>query len=160
MFQHPLVRGIAVVAIFVVTAEIVVGLTSFAWAAISVPIPLTNYTINLGELPQWVIAIVAALGLWKSWRIEKHMAEVALQTTATATDMRDVKHETNSMRTAIEAAKLAEGILAGRKEAHEEIATQAAVDKQAVRTDAISDAETAATIKTIETPTGEKGKET
>jgi hypothetical protein len=147
--HHPIVRGVTYVAIFVVAAEIAVALTSFAWADVIVPIPFTATTVNLGELPQWVIALVAGVGLWKSWRIEQHVAAVAASTHDTAADMRDVKHETNSMRTALEAAKLAEGKLAGRRELHAEIAEQSITDKATVRTDAISDAETADKIKII-----------
>jgi len=82
------------------------------------PLPTTPIVLNLGDLPGWIIAAVAAAGLWKSWRAERKL-------TVVANDVAAVKHETNSMRAALEAAKLAEGNLAGRKELHAELAQEA-----------------------------------
>jgi hypothetical protein len=88
------------------------------------PLPTTPIVLDIGEFPGWIIAGIAALGLWKSWRTERKLAGVAQ-------DVAAVKHETNSMRTALEAAKLAEGNLAGRKELHAEQAITAAEQREA-----------------------------
>jgi hypothetical protein len=144
VFRHPLFIGLGLVAAFVALAELALLLAPSAWADVLVPVPMTNIVISLGELPQWVIAVVAATGLWKSWRVEQHMVAVAR-------DMHDVKHETNSMRTALEAAKLAEGKLVGRRELRDELASSDAQTKEVTRAAAISDAETAAKVESIKT---------
>src|ERR1700694_555495 len=149
MFRHPLFVGLLLVASFVALAELLLLLFApSAWADVLIPIPMTNGVVSLGELPQWIIAALAATGLWKSWRVEQHMVAVAA-------DMHDVKHETNSMRTPLEAAKLAEGKLEGRKELHAEQASIAAEDKEVAHTDAIADAETAAKVESIKTASEE-----
>jgi hypothetical protein len=84
------------------------------------PLPTTPILIDVGDLPAWLIALIAGASLWKSWRAEHKLTKVAA-------DMAQVKHETNGMRAALEAAKLAEGNLAGRKELHEEQASRASV---------------------------------
>jgi hypothetical protein len=149
MFNHPLVKGAALVAIFVVAAELLVGLTSFAWATVSVPIPLTGYTIDLGELPQWIIALVAAGGLWKSWKAEQHAAIAAKAALASAEQIGLIHKETNSMRAALELAATAKGELAGREKLTAELAGQGEADKATVRTNAIADAESEAKIEAI-----------
>jgi hypothetical protein len=83
------------------------------------PVPTTPVVVDLGELPGWIIAIIAGMWLWKSWRADHKLIGVA-------NDLAAVKHETNSMRAALEAAKLAEGNLAGRKELHAELAQEIA----------------------------------
>lgn len=69
--------------------------------------PFPEIALDIGSFPQWIVAIVAALGLWKSW--------------VTSRDMKQVKRETNGMRAALESAKHAEGVLEGRKERNEEL---------------------------------------
>jgi hypothetical protein len=96
MHKHPLVIGLALVCGFIGLAQGVAGFLPPAWADTLIPVPLTPIVISLGDLPPWIIAFIAGLGLWKSWRVEQHMVSVAA-------DMHDVRHETNSMRTAIEA---------------------------------------------------------
>src|SRR3990167_3558876 len=98
-------------------------------------IPIGSVVIDIGELSQWFIAIAAAFVVYKVWRAEGKVSEIR-------EDISKVRHETNSMRSALELASRAEGRLAGRQEMREE--TVAA--KEIVRTDAVADAETAAKV--------------
>lgn len=135
MWQHPIVRGAVGVAAFVVVAEITLDvLQPVAWAAVMIPLT-ERITISLGDLPQWVIAIVAAGGFWKAYNAEKHAREAVGK-------IEEVRHETNSMRTAIEASKLAQGKREGRAEVRDEIAAEKVVQRE----DAVADAATAAKI--------------
>jgi len=66
-----------------------------------------HLTIDLGEVPQWIAAFAAAFAAWKSSRA--------------MTKIEQVRHETNSMREALERAR----VLEGRKQVHDEIAEAA-----------------------------------
>ena len=160
LWRHPIVKGAISIAAFVAIAEIAVAATSFAWANVIVPIPLTPIVISLGDLPQWIIALVAGAGLWKSWSIERHVAVVAQTAAVTAADMKDVKQQTNGMVTALKAAELASGKLEGRKELQAEIVQQAVSEKELKRADAVADAETAVKLTLIRTtPVADTTKE-
>ncbi len=102
-------------------------------------IPVGSVIIDIGEVPQWFIAIAAAFVVYKVWRSEHKVSEIR-------EDVSKVRHETNSMRAALELASRAEGRLAGRQEMREETAAARIVAKETVRTDAVADAETAAKV--------------
>ena len=132
LFQHPLVRGGLAVAAGVALAEFALLFAPEAWAAVTLPIPLTPIIINLGELPQWIIAVAGGMGLWKSWRAEQQARRAAHVATAASVQIEksaaqiDLIHkETNSMRAQLEAATIAKGVLAGREEKTQEIAAEA-----------------------------------
>jgi hypothetical protein len=108
--------------------------------------------INLGDLPSWVIAGVAAAGLWKAWKAERNSAKAATIAASSATAIEAIHKETNSMRSQLETAATARGVLVGRTQVHDEHAAQLTSDKDTVRSDAISDAETAEKIKGIQSP--------
>ena len=108
--------------------------------------------INLGDVPSWIIAAVAAGGLWKAWKAERNSAKALAVGVSTAAHVEAVHQETNSMRTQLEAAATARGVLAGRTQVYDEHAEQMIHDKANVRSDAISDAETAEKIKDIQSP--------
>ena len=142
MLKHPIIRGMLGTTAFIVAAEWFVWLTSAAWAIV---IPMGAYRIDLGDLPQWVIALVAAIGMWKSWKAEKHAMDAASAAVIAVAKIEEVRHETNSMRAALELAKLAEG----RKQVHDEIAEAASTVKDAkdnARAEIVADAEAAAKI--------------
>ena len=102
-------------------------------------IPIGSIVIDIGEVPQWFIAVAAAFVVYKVWRAESKISEVR-------EDVSKVRHETNSMRSALELASRAEGRLAGRQEMREETAAAEIVAKETIRTDAVADAETAAKV--------------
>jgi len=102
-------------------------------------IPIGSVVIDIGELSQWFIAIAAAFVVYKVWRAEGKVSEIR-------EDISKVRHETNSMRSALELASRAEGRLAGRQEMREETAAAKITAKETVRTDAVADAETAAKV--------------
>lgn len=142
--HHPFIKGVIAVAAFILIAEILVAMAPLAW---SVEIPITDHlTVNLGDLPQWIIALVAAGGLYKAAKAEQH-ALVAVA------KIEEVRHETNSMRAAIEASQYKDGKAEGRRQERENIANAA----DAVRSEAVADAATKAEIKVIENPISEKG---
>ena len=116
IFQHPIAKGILAVAAFVIVAEVAIAYAPPAWGNVSLPIPFTPVVVQLGDIPQWVIAVIAAAGLWKSWKAERNSATAAELSASTAVDVAAVKHETNSMREALEEAAKARGILEGRKQ--------------------------------------------
>jgi hypothetical protein len=94
--------------------------------------------INLGDLPSWVIAMVAAAGLWKAWKAERHSAKAAAIAATSAVQIDLIHAETNSMRAQLELAATARGVLEGRTQVH---------DERAERALAASDAETTKKIK-------------
>lgn len=109
------------------------------WSAFS--LPLTEHiTIDLGNFPSWIVALVAALGFWKSWRAEKQ-AKIAVA------KIEQVRHETNSMREALEASKFKDGKLEGRAQVQAELAEA----KELARTDAVADAYAAADVRAAKT---------
>jgi len=110
------------------------------WSALSLQIT-EHVTIDLGNLPSWIVALVAAGGFWKSWKAEKS-AKIAV------TKIEEVRHETNSMRAALEASKYKDGKIEGRAQVHAELAEA----KELVRTDAIADAHAAADVRAAEMP--------
>lgn len=67
-------------------------------------VPIGEHVIDLGDVPQWIAALAAAFAAWKSSRA--------------VTKIEEVRHETNSMRAALEIARVAEG----RKQVFDEIA--------------------------------------
>ncbi len=67
-----------------------------------------HIAINLGDVPQWIAAFAAAYAAWKSSR-----AVIKIE---------QVLHETNTMREALENAR----VLEGRKQVEDEIAAAAA----------------------------------
>ena len=103
-------------------------------------IPLDGIIIDIGNVPQWFIAIAAAGVLYKVWVSEKHTAEAL-------TKIEQVCHETISMRAALELASKAEGRLVGRHEMREEMAATITAEKETVRHDAVADAETQAQVR-------------
>jgi len=90
-------------------------------------------------VPQWFIAVAAGFVVYKVWKSEKKIGEIR-------EDVGKVRHETNSMRSALELASRAEGRLAGRQEMREETAAAKIMAKETVRMDAVADAETAAKV--------------
>ena len=103
-------------------------------------IPVGNVIINIGDVPQWFIAIAAAFVVYKVWRSADRIVEIR-------DDIGKVRHETNSMRSALELASKAEGRLEGRQEMREETAAAKTKAKEALRTDAVADALTAAKVR-------------
>ena len=103
-------------------------------------IPFGSVVIDLGDVPQWFIAIAAAGVLYKVWQTEKHTSD-------SLDKIEQVRHETNSMRSALESASKAEGRLEGRQEMRAETAAAKETAKEVVRTDAVADAETAAKVR-------------
>ena|SRR3990172_3611466 len=110
-----------------------------AWSTFA--LHLTDVTIDLGNLPSWIVALVAAGSFWKSWKAEKS-AKIAV------TKIEEVRHETNSMRAALEAAKFKDGKIEGRAQVQAELAEA----KELVRTDAVADAHAAADVRAAEMP--------
>ena len=90
-------------------------------------------------MPQWFLAVAAGFVVYKVWKSEKKIGEIR-------EDVGKVRHETNSMRSALELASRAEGRLAGRQEMREETAAAKIMAKETVRMDAVADAETAAKV--------------
>ena len=103
-------------------------------------IPFGSVVIDLGDVPQWFIAIAAAGVLYKVWQTEKHTSD-------SLDKIEQVRHETNSMRSALESASKAEGRLEGRQEMRAETAAAKETAKEVVRTDAVADAETQAKVR-------------
>ena len=103
-------------------------------------IPIGSIVIDVGDVPQWFIAIAAAGVLYKVWKTEDHTAN-------TLEKIEQVRHETNSMRSALELASKAEGRLEGRQEMRAEAAAAKETAKEVVRTDAIADAQTQAAVR-------------
>jgi len=103
-------------------------------------IPIGNVIIDIGNVPQWFIAVAAAALAYKVWRTDN-------KTTDVLGKIEQVRHETNSMRSALELASRAEGRLQGRKEMRDEAVASRAEAKEVVRTDAIADATTSAAIR-------------
>lgn len=135
-FSHPIIRGALGTAAFIAVAEWLVWLTSAAWAVV---IPIGTYRIDFGDVPQWIIAIVAGIGMWKSWKAEQH-ALIAVA------KIEEVRHETNSMRAALELSKIQEG----RKQVHDETAAAASAAKETKednRVEAVADAKAAAEVR-------------
>lgn len=102
-------------------------------------IPIGGEVIDIGDVPQWFIAITAAFVVYKVWKLEKHIAD-------SLDKIEQVRHETVSMRSALELASKAEGRLQGRQEMRTEMAAARETAKEAVRHDAIADAETQAKV--------------
>jgi hypothetical protein len=111
-------------------------------------ISVSPLVINLGDLPSWIIALVAAGGLWKAWKAERNSAKAATIAASSATAIEAIHKETNSMRSQLETAATARGVLVGRTQAHDEHAASLIQE----RSDAVSDAETAEKIKDIQSP--------
>lgn len=107
-------------------------------------IPVGGIIIDIGDVPQWFIAMAAAGVLYKVWKTEKHTAE-------SLGKIEQVRHETNSMRSALELASKAEGRLEGRQEMREEAIAGKIAAKDTVRSDLIADAETAAKVRAADT---------
>lgn len=103
-----------------------------ALAATTIPIAGTNYVVNLGDVPAWILSIAAVVNIWMVWSLH-HKTEL-------------IHKETNSMRAALELAAEAKGKLAGEQLAHEAID----VAKVAARNDAVADAEAAAKVRAAE----------
>lgn len=121
-------------------------------ADVPLTLPFTPIIVNLGDLPSWIIAFTAAGGLWKAWKAERHSAKAVALGIATVAQVEAIHKETNSMRAQLETAAIAKGVLTGRTQVHDEQAAQITLDKDAIRTDAISDAETAEKIRDIQSP--------
>lgn len=130
---------------------IIAILTIPALADVAVPIPLTRYIINLGDLPPWIMAFVVAITWYEARAARKHAAAAGVTSSIAVAAIKEIapkiekiEIETNSMRAAAEAAKLKEG----RNQVHEEIAAANTL----ARTEAVADAETKAKIATLEAP--------
>lgn len=67
MALHPIIKWTIGIATFVVAAEIMVGYIPPAWSAASIQVT-DRIVIELGDVPQWIIALVAAAGFWMTWR--------------------------------------------------------------------------------------------
>ena len=104
------------------------------------PIPIGSIIIDIGNVPQWFIAIAAAFVVYKVWKSAGGIVEIR-------DDIGKVRHETNSMRSALELASEAKGRLEGRHEMREEVAAADVVAREAARTNAVADAETAAKVR-------------
>ena len=96
--------------------------------------------IDIGDVPQWFIAIAAAAVAYKVWKTNSRMDDVVEK-------IERVRHETNSMRASLELASKAEGRIQGRQEMRDEIAIARDVAKEVVRADAIADAQTSAAVR-------------
>lgn len=151
MLQHPIIKGILGVAIFIIVAELLAAMIPDAWASMSFPVG-DRFVVELGDIPQWVIAIVAGGTLYKSWKAEKHAALAVKAVTAVAADITAIHHETNSMRAALEAAQFAKGELSGGQRESERAAAATASDKEIVRSDAVADAQTEAQVRAANEP--------
>lgn len=103
-------------------------------------IPIDGIVIDIGDIPQWFIAIAAAFVVYKVWISEKHTADLLEK-------IEQVRHETTSMRSALEMASKSEGRLEGRQEMRAESIAARETAKDVVRHDAIADAETQAKVK-------------
>lgn len=142
MSKHPFFKGIVFIVAFVIVAEFLVILIPPAWAATTIQIT-DRIVIDLGDLPQWVIGIVAALSLWKSWSAD-NKAKLAVS------KIEEVRIQTDGMLTSLKDAEKAKGNLEGREELKGEIIDSAVVKKETARRDVIDDAETAAKVLAIE----------
>lgn len=101
-----------------------------AVAAVTIPIG-KEITINVGELPAWVLSIAACVNIWMVWSLHQK------------TEL--IHKETNSMRAALEVAAEAKGKLEGVKEGVLSVASA----KAEARADQLADAETAQKIQSI-----------
>jgi hypothetical protein len=103
-------------------------------------IPIGSIVIDVGNVPQWFIAIAAAAVVYKVWVSERHASDIVEK-------IEQVRFETSSMRSALELASKAEGRLQGRQEMREETVAAHEVAKETIRTDAIADAATHAAVR-------------
>lgn len=129
--SHPFIKWTIGIVTFIAAAEILVGYMPPAWAAASIHVT-DRIVIELGDIPQWIIAFVAAAGLYKAWRAE-------VSATLAVKKIEEVRHETNSMRAALEA----EAKASGKQERNDELAAEKAL----VRSDSVADAEAAAKVR-------------
>ena len=97
-------------------------------------------TIDIGNVPQWFIAVAASFVVYKVWKSADRITEIR-------DDLGKVRHETNSMRSALEAASKAEGRLEGRQEMRAETAAAKETAKGTARDDLIADAQTKAAVR-------------
>lgn len=110
----------AIITIAITTAVLFVSVILYGYPPMIIPI--ANHIVkNLGDLPQWIIALVALGSFWKS-------SMAAKQAAIAVTKIEEVRHETNTMRAELQIAKKAEGksegkiegVVEGRKDAHNE----------------------------------------
>lgn len=95
--------------------------------------------IDLGAVQNWIIGGALVVCSYAAWQARKSAI-------ACLDKIEAVRHETNSMRAALELASRAEGRLAGRQEMREETAAARATAKETKRADDIADAETHAKV--------------
>ena len=106
-------------------------------------VPVGSIVVDIGSVPQWLIAGAAAVGLYKIWKAEGKVGLVLEK-------VEQVRHETNSMRGALELASKAEGRLEGRQEMRVETAAAKDAAKEAARADTIADAQTSAAVRAVD----------
>lgn len=101
--RHPGAKwALGAVEFIVVDALLIFGIVPAWAAAVSIPLADRTITIDLGDLPAWVVAGVAAGGFWKAWRAEKRVIAVD-------TKLAEVGVKIDGLLVARDAAKVREG---------------------------------------------------
>lgn len=151
-WQRPSGRFIAEVDVLCVLA-IVAIMVSPSLAATLIPIPLTNYVIDLGDVPPWIAAFVISITWWEARTARKNAAKAQAAATTSLAHIEVVRAQTDGLLDKVAAMSKAEGVATGHKVAIAEVAAA----KVVARDDEIADAKTAAEIKAIkEIPTSTK----
>lgn len=85
---------------------------------------VSDFHLNINDIPGWIIAAVTVTSLWKTWRADRRIAKTMELAHTTAAQIDLIHKETNSMRATLEDAAVARGILEGRGQVKTEIADQ------------------------------------
>lgn len=108
--RHPGLKwALGAVEFAFIDVMLIAGLTPAWAAAISIPVAGTTYNINLGNWPDWIIALVAAGGFWKAWRAEQRATEAAKLGAANAQNLAAVGVKIDGMLADRDKAKVREG---------------------------------------------------
>ncbi len=144
-WRRPSGRFIAEVDVVCVFAAVIIMITP-AIAAVSIPIPLTKYVIDLGDLPPWIAAFVISITWWEARTARKNAAKAQEAASAAVSHIEIVRAQTDGLLDKVAAMSKSEGIAVGHKAATDEVAAA----KVVTREDAIANAKTEAEIRSVQ----------